>query len=181
VTAYDKEDVDNHDCSKFDPQLKKSMMSFLLKTFYVYKEIAERHEHALILEDDVILSPNFSNTLEKYMRELPTDFDMLFLGNGWNLHIQPSELIPGKHMYPKGLYPTWWGGDGITRCTDSYIVSQKCAKSLCEYVKNLSYRINLSGDWWLNVAARDNKYIGYWAEPTIVTQGTQSGMFKSSH
>jgi len=41
--------------------------------------------------------------------------------------------------------------------------------------------IKLPIDWWLNVAARYNNFKVYWAEPTIVTQGTQNGTFKTSH
>jgi hypothetical protein len=43
-----------------------------------------------------------------------------------------------------------------------------------------SNKINLPIDWWLNVASRDNDFKVYWAEPTIVTQGSQNGLFKTS-
>jgi glycosyl transferase family 25 len=90
-------------------------------------------------------------------------------------------LIPNTYIYKKCLYPTKWGGNGAGRCTDSYVVNKKCAKKLCEYIQNLSYKIQLPVDWWLNVAARDNTFNVYWSEPTIVTQGTQNGLFTSSH
>ena len=122
-----------------------------------------------------------SKGVNKYMNELPKDYDMLFIGNGCNFHIEESKLIYNKNIYEKSLYPTSWGGNGATRCTDSYIVSKKCANKICEYINNLKYKINLPIDWWLNVAARDNIFKVYWAEPTIVTQGTQNGLFTSSH
>jgi hypothetical protein len=106
---------------------------------------------------------------------------MLFIGDGCNLHIEKNKLINDKNIYQKCLYPTNWGGDGAGRCADSYIISKKCAKKLCEYINNLSYKINLPIDWWLNVAARDNNFKVYWAEPTIVTQGSQNGLFSQSH
>lgn len=46
---------------------------------------------------------------------------------------------------------------------------------------NKKYKITLHIDLWLNVVARDNNFKVYWAEPTIVTQGSENGTFKSSH
>jgi hypothetical protein len=97
------------------------------------------------------------------MSYLPEDYDMLFIGDGCNLHIEKHKLISNKHIYEKCLYPTNWGGDGASRCSDSYIISKKCANKLCEYLKNLKNKINLPSDWWLNVAARDNNFKVYWA------------------
>jgi len=51
---------------------------------------------------------------------------------------------------------------------------------LCEYINNLKCQTKLPSDWWLNVASRDNNFKIYWAEPTIVTQRTQTGLSTSS-
>jgi GR25 family glycosyltransferase involved in LPS biosynthesis len=181
IEKYNKEDLKDCDKLLFGKNIKESMMSLITKTFYVYKLIAENYENALILEDDVILSDNFIDILKKYINQLPENYDMLFIGDGCNLHIPKDKLIPNINIYNKCLYYTNWGGDGATRCTDSYLINKKCAIKLCNYIKNLTSKINLPSDWWLNVAARDNNLSVYWAEPTIVTQGTQNGLFKSSH
>ena len=181
IEKYDKEDLQDCDKLLFENSVKESMISLMNKHFYAYKLISENYENALILEDDVILSDNFNKILNLYMSYLPEDYDMLFIGDGCNLHIEKHKLISNKHIYEKCLYPTNWGGDGASRCSDSYIISKKCANKLCEYLKNLKNKINLPSDWWLNVAARDNNFKVYWAEPTIITQGTKTGLFKSSH
>ena len=50
------------------------------------------------------------------------------------------------------------------------------------YISKLKERaINMPSDWWLNKVIRDLKLEIYWMEPTIVTQGTQTGKYKSSH
>jgi len=90
----------------FDKCMKKSMMSLMNKHFYVYKLISEKYEKALILEDDVILNDNFIENLNNYMTQLPENFDMLFIGDGCNLHIEKDKLIPNKNIYEKCLYPT---------------------------------------------------------------------------
>ena len=179
----DRDELYKENISMFQENYNKSQIAISLSHFYAYKQINDKYEHALIFEDDVILSDNFIDKLNNYMSELPENFDMLFLGDGCNFHIQKHKLIQNKNIYEKSLYPTNFEGEvgGATRCTDSYIVSKKCAKKICDYVNNLSYKINLPIDWWLNVAARDNNFKVYWAEPTIVTQGTQNGLFTSSH
>jgi hypothetical protein len=48
-------------------------------------------------------------------------------------------------------------------------------------MRNLKEKISEVGiDWWLNGAARDCKFKVYWAEPTIVTQGSQTGVCENS-
>jgi glycosyl transferase family 25 len=163
----------------FQTGYERCRMSLDLKHHYAFKQIAENYEQAVIFEDDVILCDNFQEQLEKYMNELPQNYDMMFIGDGCNLHIEKRKLVPNQHIYLKCLNPTRWGGDGATRCSDSYIISNKCAKVLCNYLavqKNIEKPI----DWWLNVAARDNQFKVYWAEPTIVTQGSQHGLFNST-
>lgn len=181
IEKYDKEDLQDSDMLLFDKCMKKSMMSLINKHFYAYKLILENFESALILEDDVILNDNFIEKLNKYMLQLPENFDMLFIGDGCNLHIEKDKLIQNKNVYEKCLYSSNYGYDGLTRCSDSYIISKNCANKLCEYIKNLKCEINVPSDWWLNIAAKDNNFNVYWAEPTIVTQGSQTGKFQSSH
>ena len=177
----DRDELHDQNISMFQDNYSKSQIAISLSHFYAYKQICEKYDNGLIFEDDVILSDNFTDIFNKYITHLPDDYDMLFIGDGCNLHIESHKLIPDKYIYEKCLYPTTWGGDGAGRCVDSYLVNKKCAIKLCEYIDNLSYKIELPIDFWLNIAARDNIFKVYWAEPTIVTQGTQNGLFPSSH
>jgi len=177
----DRDELYKQNISMFKKNYSKSQIAISLSHFYAYAQIRDKYDNGLIFEDDVILSDNFIHIFNKYITQLPNDYDMLFIGDGCNLHIQSHMLIPNTYIYKKCLYPTKWGGNGAGRCTDSYVVNKKCAKKLCEYIQTLSYKIQLPVDWWLNVAARDNTFNVYWSEPTIVTQGTQNGLFTSSH
>jgi GR25 family glycosyltransferase involved in LPS biosynthesis len=177
----DRDEIQDHNISMFQQNYNKCQIAISLSHFHAYKEISDKYDNGLIFEDDAILSDNFTDTLNKYISELPNDYDMLFIGDGCNLHIEKHNLIPNQYIYEKSLYPTSWGGDGAGRCTDSYIISKKCASKLCEYINNLEYKIKLPIDWWVNVAARDNLFKVYWAEPTIVTQGSQNGTFKTCY
>ena len=177
----DRDELENENISMFEKNSIKSQMAISLSHFYAYKEICEKYDSGLIFEDDIILSDDFLNIFNKYISQLPEDYDMLFIGNGCNLHIEPHKITPNENIYEKCLYATGWGGLGATRCVDSYIINKKCAKKICDYINNLNYKINISIDLWLNIALRDNNCKVYWAEPTIVCQGTQNEMFQTSH
>jgi len=177
----DRDELQDKNISMFQENYCKAQIAISLSHFHAFREINEKYDNGLILEDDAILSEDFLNIFNKYLTQLPESYDLLFIGNGCNLHIEKSRLLDGKYIYEKCLYPTSWGGDGAGRCTDSYLVNKKCAKKMCEYIDSLSYKINTPVDWWINIAARDNIFEVYWAEPTIVTQGTQNGLFPSSH
>jgi len=177
----DRDELQNHDQNMFAAEYSNPQRAITLSHFYAYKQIADMYDSALIVEDDILLSSGFMASLTRYLTELPADYDMLFLGDGCGLHIPQTMLIKDKHIYKKTIYPTPWGGNGATRCTDSYVISKHYAKKLCDYIQHLPYKINQPIDWWLNTAARDTLSTVYWAEPTIVTQGTQNGVFKTSY
>ena len=179
ITDYEFIEVESDDPALFDPKLKPTAVSLNVKHFAAFRQIAAAGS-AMILEDDVLLCNDFSARLSTYLTELPADYDMMFIGDGCNLHMDPRQLNPSKRIYEKTLYPTSWGGNGASRSTDSYLVSQKAAQRLCSYIE--SHRpIKATIGWWLNEAARHHKMRVYWAEPTLVTQGSQNGRFKSMH
>jgi GR25 family glycosyltransferase involved in LPS biosynthesis len=56
--------------------------------FQSHKELIERRETLLVLEDDAVLCPDFLLKVELCMRELPDDWGMLYLG-GWRQDVEP--------------------------------------------------------------------------------------------
>jgi glycosyl transferase family 25 len=184
----DRDELNGQPIHIFKKNYSTSQIAIFLSHFYAYQQISKYYNCGLIFEDDIILSDNFTNILKKYMNDLPTNYDMLFIGDGCNLHIETDEIVLNKNIYEKQLNPKNWDGkrdilpyEGATRCCDSYLVSNKCATQICNYISTLHYKIDIPIDWWLNIAARDNNLKIYWSEPTIVTQGTQNGLFQSSH
>jgi GR25 family glycosyltransferase involved in LPS biosynthesis len=162
----------------FDSKVQLSSISLTLKHFHAYSIIADTYDSALILEDDAILCDNFMEKLHAYVAQLPETYDMLFTGDGMGLHIEEDKQTPGQFVYEKCLYPTPWGGQGASRCTDSYIISKQCATTLCKYIREgMPRKITTHIDFWINDAARDVDLKVYWAEPTLVSQGSQVGMF----
>lgn len=174
----DRDELVEKDINMFEENYTRSLIAITMSHFYAYKEISKKYDTALILEDDVILSDYFLEKLNGYINELPEDYDMLFIGDGCNMHISNDKLIPGKHIYDKSIKND---GDTITRCTDSYLVNKKCATQLCDYIDNIEKKMNSPIDFWLNEPAKELQFKAYWAEPTICTQGTQCNLFHRSH
>jgi GR25 family glycosyltransferase involved in LPS biosynthesis len=186
IEGFDKDDITDENCRQFDPEYimnRRGELSLHLKHFYIYQMMVnEKIDEALIFEDDIILSDGFMEKLTEYMTQLPSNYDMLFLGDGCLLHIPSDQIVPGQYIYKKNVEMDKDGIGGATRCTDSYIIHNRCAQKICDYITNMKCNITLPIDWWLNIAARDNNLDVYWCEPTIVTQGSHpnNGLFPCS-
>jgi len=146
-------------------ELQQASVSLFYKHIEAWRQIVDgTDDFSLVLEDDAILDDEFVPKLNKYISQLPTNFDMMFIGNGCNMHL---DIPPGTI----GLKQS-------TRCTDSYIISKTCAAKLLKHVRVIIY---LPIDHWINEVARRvvlNLRI-YWCEPTIVSQGSENGLFQS--
>lgn len=187
IENYDREDLKEEDLQIFKKGYKKSQCAITLAHLYAYKQIIKSpYKYNLILEDDAILNKYFNNFLNYALKRLPDSYDMLFIGNAFNMHI-PKHIIrktPLQFIYRKSIYKTRWGGDGGTRCADSYFVSKKCSEKIINYIniyKNTNTKIDKAVDIWLNDIMRKLYLKVYWMEPTIVSQGTMTGKYKKSH
>jgi len=179
ILDYDRENLIPTDLDIFDRyhpklnrELKLSEISLTLKHFECYKHMIQNNEpYALILEDDALLCDGFDKKFIHYFNQLPPDFDMVFLGNGCNMHINARLIVPNKNVYLTGH---------TSRCTDSYIISQNFAKKIIDKIYNTdtsSYKIFWPIDFLLSDLMSEFNVNNYWAEPTIVTQ---SNIFGSS-
>ena len=174
ITDYDKEDLKEEDLKRFRRSyMSNGEISLFLKHVESWKHIiASTNPYSIVFEDDAILAADFYNKFKNYMLSAPTDFDIIFLGDGCNLH-GSSDIIFTKTM--------------ASRCTDSMVISKKGGQKLfmffnLRYVKyqNESTPVELAIDHWLNYVIKLLSLNVYWVEPTIVTQGSQNGRFSSS-
>lgn len=126
-------------------------------------------EYCLFLEDDAILHEEFFSKLDKYMQSIPKNFDAAFIGQGCGKRIPENELVEGKYWYKKE-YPA-------DRNTDSIIFSRNFLKVLLDNLNyhKISFPIDHEYSFWFRVL---NSNV-YWLEPSIVTQGSQVGLFDS--
>jgi GR25 family glycosyltransferase involved in LPS biosynthesis len=183
VEQYTRDNLTEKDKKIFDRRVNNPNIAISLSHLYCYKEISQNYDYALILEDDAIFCENFKAKLLEYITQLPDDWDMLFLDDCCNFHIE--NINPHQYIYKKDLKKSKGGGMGATRGTGCYLVSKKCANKITKNIEDYYYTgqllIHDQIDFWLNYVFRRNNFNIYWAEPTISTQGTQNGTYYTSH
>ena len=195
ITGYDKETLTKKDLKKYSTEecfrgrkLLVSELSLMCKHFHAMNIIVERDlDYALIIEDDVLLCDNFMRHLNTYVDqvcELDPEWDCLFVGSGFNLHVPVSEIVKKNgtttpNVFLKGnngtgrpehLATGWPICGGSSRCADSYVISKKAAKFIYDIVLKLNEsgkKITLPYDIWLNYIFKTHNMKIYWAEPTI--------------
>lgn len=200
IEENDREDLTDEQLKIFDLKraangklpLNMAECSVALKQIEAYRKIvAEGEEHALILEDDAeILCEDFVEKLTQYYYQLPDDWDMLFIGCGWNLHVPEFVLKENewRNIFKKGNKGTgrpehiasgWPICGGSTRCLDSYMITNNCAQKIVDiidrYYKTRG-KIARPFDIWLNQTIEFNNFNVYWGEPNLIKQD----VFKSS-
>ena len=187
ITDYDQESLTNNDKALFNTDIMtQAEMSLVRKHISCYEKICKHNlESALILEDDATLESNFKTILENYMKQLPKVWDLFYIGDGgsFKFHI-PDSIVkkqpPGTNVFYKSNYSSTWGGGGSSRCADSYVVSNRGAYRILEYIDRDDYRIMKEQDHLLNEVALFKLLKVFWAEPTIVKQESCNGKFTSS-
>jgi hypothetical protein len=166
ILNFDKENLTNGELSQFTNEMneKKSEISVFLKQVDSWRKIANSEDSfGLILEDDSILSNDFDKEYKKYIQQTPLNFSMVFIGSCSGTFPFPIDLLEENK-----------------NCAGAYIVSRQCAIDMINYFDCLGQKIGLPVDLWLCEVARKLDLDVYWAEPTIVQQGSETGKFKSS-
>ena len=144
--------------------LKKSEISLSINFLQIFKDgLNKNYDNILVFESDAILHPEFITKLNAYMKEVKESYNhwhMLSLGCGMNRH--HSNIKKNKHIYNvKDI-----------RCLDSFVITKSGMKTITNLVK----KVNLPIDEKLGLLIKNNKIIMLWAEPTIVVQGSQTGI-----
>lgn len=146
---------------------KPALKAIILEHYHIFKEfINSDFENILVLEDDVIFDEKFFTTYQKYLDQLPEDYDVLYLGSGCNLKLpyHTDELI--------GLHP-----NRHSRCADSYVISKKAAIN----VYNTCLPLYCNWDWELNYQQQLHRMNVYWVTEPLVNQGSEGGNYNSSY
>jgi GR25 family glycosyltransferase involved in LPS biosynthesis len=153
--------------NEYSPRiLNAGEISLSTKWGKVIKIIADSDDvYALVLEDDALLCRNFSKLFQKYIDSTPSDWDMIYLGDGCNLHANYTE---GKHAYLKE-HPA-------SRCSDSVLIK----KTAAEKISTTWFPFDHGADFELSWQQYHHDLNVYWWEPTLVTQESQGGRFTST-
>jgi len=170
IDVCDKEDLTKEELAKFDTDyLSKGEISCFMKHVRVYESLLanDKIDFSIVVEDDILIENNFDKELNNLINKLPKNFDFVFFGaSKLNMHIPLLKRRPFKRMYKKINTPTSWGGNGMSKTTDSYVVSKKGASKILARI-NKSEILDDALDFWLNQSARELDLNGYWYEPTF--------------
>ena len=109
---------------------------------------------------------HFLQLFQKYLSETPKNFDVVFMGSGANL--KPTNIIPDKIWYLK-THPA-------SKCADSYLITKKAANEIVQTYTPF----NICSDYELAYQMYLHNHKVYWWEPSLVKQGSEMGLFKSS-
>lgn len=152
--------------------LSKSQQSCALKHWRVMKHVVDAgYPHTLILEDDVILAPDFSSVLHALMPELAMTENLsnvTFLGCGGHYYVAADEVRSGQLLYPRNQ----------GKFADSYIISFDAAKRRFDWIS--THGITQPIDHLFELIDRTTATTMLWLEPPVVEQGSHNGTFNSA-
>ena len=189
ITEFDKESLDINQLTLFNTKLVTySEISYFYKQLYCYLKIKNENINvALILDDDCILDNNFTEKLNFYINKLPQDWDICYISDICNFHIADNIIknnIP--NVFLKSNEQELLNGvlsHGSTR-GPAYLITNTAANKIITNFNNIKMNediIEKPHDHWLNDVFREMNFKIYWAEPTIVKQGTIIRIFKNSY
>lgn len=155
--------------------ISDSEISTFLHHLECYKKIIEQnHNYALIIEDDAILCENFCLRLQKYIYDLPKDWNILYIGEG-------DGSVPGSVFQRyRGLVNIFRKPSNIMKYTDFYVIKNITCQKFVEKFNNEQGKINLPIDHYLNAFINENALKAFAGEPKLVSQGSINKTFKSS-
>jgi hypothetical protein len=120
----------------------------------------------IVFEDDVILCDDFDIHFNRFLKNTPNDWDAIYFGSGANL--KPENITSDKTAY-KMEHPA-------SRCADSIVLKKS---AVCDLARTW-FPFHLISDWELGYQHSLHNHKVYWWEPSLVLQGSEHGLFKST-
>ena len=165
IKTKDREDLTPEELGKFK-NITISEVSLFLKQVEIFK-MDTGDELVVAFEDDAILCDDFLVKLETCLSQLQNEqWDVLFSGECCNLH---TDVATGKVIKQTNL----------SRGACMYVLNSGVGKRLYDIFKSQQIIMDPI-DWWFNKIQPSNRLNYFWSEPTLVSQGSDTGLFKSS-
>ena len=165
ILDYDKEVIDELELAKKFPnlfsdkngqKLSRAEISLVMKHYTAFQDVLKNtHQNVVVFEDDIILCDDFDIKLNRYINQLPDNYDILWIGTCCNLHVTQSDPNLNVYLHRHG-----------SRCTHAYVISYQGCKKLVDYFHTIYQPI----DWFFNTAVKELNMNNYWAEPSLSIQ-----------
>lgn len=127
--------------------------------------------YGLILEDDAVFVPDFADRFRKYINDTPDNWDAIFMGEGCGTDYQLSRIAKGQQLSNNCFNV----GHPATNCAEAYLIRPEMAKK----VALSAIPFHLVSDWEIAYQFYKFNATVYWWMPSIVTQGSKDGSYKS--
>lgn len=131
--------------------------------------VARGQGAALVLEDDVVLAPEFANAMRIALAERArfAPLHVVFMGCGGNFFTPHRQRSPEHHLYPatKG------------RFADSYLINAESAAARLEWIKH--HKVTRPIDNEFEAIDRALGIQMLWYKDPVVEQGSKNGKFRS--
>ncbi|WP_047049090.1 glycosyltransferase family 25 protein [Vibrio mexicanus] len=152
-----------------DSKTSPAENSCFYKHYLACKQVVERElQYALIFEDDVLLNEGFCNSVLEILDELKAESNYL-------VNIEDAYLAVPYRFRNKGqkVYLA-----NYTKMCGAYIIDNVAAHRLVDFIEQNGTTLPI--DTYQSEYRNDMKINIYWAEPSLVHQGSKSGRFESS-
>lgn len=173
VHAYDVDDLNVGSVRKYlrGSGLSPGQLSCAMKHFHAFQLMVERNwQRVLILEDDVIVAPDFIEGIQDAIGESSgiQGLHVLFIGSGGNLYTPRNLLVPGQRLYKSAK----------GRLAEAYIISRRVAEMRIAWIERNG--IVLPADNLFERIDHEMGVASYWLEDPVVVQGSKNGTFRSA-
>jgi len=139
-----------------------------LAHMHIIETIAKNNEIALILEDDIILKPNFITQLNQILIDVPNDWEILTLGGWWyDLRIDINQEIsndPNDDRETKIVIPP-----RITTTVSCYILKGSTAKKIINHPRYKPFATAIDETLCHIV----DTFKIYWVQPWLALEGSK--------
>lgn len=155
--------------------LNMAEISCTVKHLLGVKKVAtECQSVGLILEDDCMpLGEHFAGQVSALMQSVPSDWDVIFLGEGCGQQFIDSSIknnsLSVHDGFCKAAHPA-------SNCAEAYLLRANAARKI--YKNCLPFQ--LVSDWELASSFHRLNLNIYWAVPSIFNQGSKNGTFEST-
>jgi glycosyl transferase, family 25 len=158
---------------KYSGNLKKVEISCALKHICAWEQIAQGNSSgAFIFEDDILIDiDKFKIVAQKALAEFQTKWSgagCISLGSGCALYVPWTKKEKKRMLYPAEM----------VRAADSYWINKETARMLMKWIKENGF--SLPADHLIDKICGQLKIPILWLDPTIVNQGSHTGLFSSS-
>jgi len=143
--------------------IKKSEISLFYKHIKILEDFKyKKYKSILVLEDDALFTNEFEN-INSYLKDLPSDFDICWVGTCCNL--KSNNIKDNKHFYKQNG----------SRCTHGFILNS----TIFDKVDVFGDTPICVADAYYNHLIDDGRYLNkvegfrlnnYWMEPALIIQ-----------